>query len=68
MKSIGTIITDGLTDGTRPLVYQSSVKFISVTKSVANKKKTPTDGTPTVLQTDTRAPKKEFPAGTLLTE
>jgi hypothetical protein len=68
MKSVGEIITDGLTDETRPSVYQSSVNPISVAKSVANKKKTPTDGTPTILQTDTRAPKKKFPAGTLPTE
>jgi len=38
MKSVGEIITDGLTDGTRPSVYQSSVTPISVAKSVANKK------------------------------
>jgi hypothetical protein len=44
MKSVGEIITDGLTDGTRLSVYQSSVNLISVAKSVANKKKTPTDG------------------------
>ena len=61
MKSIGEIITDGLTDGIHPSVYQSSVTPISVAKSVANKKKHP----PTVLQTDTRAPKNFFPAGTL---
>ena len=67
MKSVGEIITDGLTDGTRPSVYQSLLTPISVAKSVA-KKKTPTDETPTVLQTDTRAPKKKFPAGTLPTE
>ena len=41
MKSVGEIITDGLTDGTRPSVYQSSVTPISVAKSVANKKKHP---------------------------
>jgi hypothetical protein len=62
MKSIGEKHTDGLTNGTCP-----SVTPISVAKSVANKK-TLTDGTPTVLQTDTRAPKKKFPAGTLPTE
>jgi hypothetical protein len=39
MNSVGNIITDGLTDGTRPSVYQSSVKPIFVAKSVANKKK-----------------------------
>jgi len=60
MKSIGEIITDGI----HPSVYQSSVTPISVAKSVANKKKHP----PTVLQTDTRAPKKIFPAGTLPTK
>jgi hypothetical protein len=60
MKSVGEIITDG----TRSSVYQLSVTPIFIAKSVANKK-TPTDGTPTVLQTDTRAPKKKFPAGTL---
>ena len=64
MKSVGENNTDGITDGTRPSVYQSSVNPISVTKSVANKKK----HLPTVLQTDTRAPKKKFPAGTLPTE
>jgi hypothetical protein len=41
MKSVGEIITDGVTDGTRPSVYQSSVTPISVAKSVANKKKHP---------------------------
>jgi hypothetical protein len=41
MKSIGEIITDGLTDGIHPSVYQSSVTPISVAKSVANKKKHP---------------------------
>ena len=61
MKSIGEIIPDGLTDGKRLSVYQSSVNPISVANSVANIKKTATDGTPTVLQTDTRAPKKSFP-------
>ena len=40
MKSIGEIITDGLTDGIHPSVYQSSVTPISVAKSVANKKNT----------------------------
>jgi len=40
MKSVGEIIIDGLTDGTRPSVYQSSVTSISVAKSVANKKNT----------------------------
>ena len=40
MKSIGEIITDGLTDGKRSSVYQSSVTPISVAKSVANKKNT----------------------------
>jgi len=59
MKSVGEIITDGLTDGTRP-----SVTPIFVAKSVADKKKYP----PTILQKDTRAPKKTFPAGTLPTE
>ena len=39
MKSVGENNTDGITDGTRPSVYQSSVNPISVTKSVANKKK-----------------------------
>jgi hypothetical protein len=56
MKSVGEIITDG----TRPSVYQSSVTPIFVAKFVANKK-TPTDGTSTVLQTDTCAVKKSFP-------
>ena len=41
MKSVGEKNTDGLTDGTRPSVYQSSVNPISVAKSVANKKKHP---------------------------
>jgi hypothetical protein len=41
MKSVGEIIPDGLTDGTRPSIYQSSVTPISVAKSVANKKKHP---------------------------
>jgi hypothetical protein len=68
MKSVGETNIDGLTDRTRPSVYQSSVNPISIAKSVANRKKKPTDGTPTVLQTDTRAPKKKFPAGTLPTE
>jgi len=67
MKSVGEIITDGLTDGSCPLVYQSSVTPISVAKPVANKK-TPTNESPTVLQTDTRAPKKKFPVGTIPTE
>jgi len=56
MKSVGEIITDGITDETRPSVYQSSVTPLFVAKSVANKKKHP----PTVLQTDTHAPKKSF--------
>jgi hypothetical protein len=43
MKSVGEIITDGLTDGSRPSVYQSLVTPISVTKSVANKKNPPTE-------------------------
>jgi len=60
MKSVGKIITDGLTDRTRPSIYQSPVKPISVANYVTNKK-TPTDGTPTVLQTDTRAPNFFFP-------
>jgi len=62
MKSVGENNTDGLTDGTRPSVKQSSVNPISVAKFVANKKNHP----PTVIQTDTRA-KKKFPAGTLPT-
>jgi len=41
MKSVGEIITDGITDGTRPSVYQSSVTPLFVAKSVANKKKHP---------------------------
>jgi hypothetical protein len=63
MKSVGEIITDGLTDGTRLSVYQSSVTSISVAKSVANKK-TPTDG----LTDEYASAKKKFPAGTLQTE
>jgi hypothetical protein len=39
MKFVGKIITDGLTDGTRPSVYQSLVKPISIANSVVNKKK-----------------------------
>jgi hypothetical protein len=58
MKSVGENNTDGLTEGTRPSVKQSSVNPISV----ANKKNHP----PMVIQTDTRA-KKKFPAGTLST-
>jgi len=58
MHSVGEIITDE----TRP-----SVTPLSVANSIANKK-TPTDRTPTVLQTDTRAPKKKFPAGILPTK
>ena len=40
MQSIGENNTDGLTDGTRPSVYQSSGTRIFVAKSVANKKNT----------------------------
>ena len=40
MKSVGENNTDGLTDGTCPSIYQSSVNPISVAKSVANKKNT----------------------------
>jgi hypothetical protein len=61
IKSVGKIITNSLTDGTRPSVYQSSVKPIFVANSVANKK-TPTDG---LTDGYTRAKKKTFPAGTL---
>jgi hypothetical protein len=60
MKSVGENNTDGLTNGTCPSVEQSSVNSISVANSVANKKNPPTE-TPTVLQMDTRAPKKSFP-------
>jgi len=66
MKSVGEKNTDGLTDGTRPSVKQSSVNPISVAKSVTNKKNHSPTETPTVIQTDTRA-KKKFPAGTLPT-
>ena len=66
MKSVGENNTDGLIDGTRPSVQQSSVNPISVAKSVANKKNHPPTEPPTVIQTDTRA-KKKFPAGTLPT-
>jgi hypothetical protein len=62
MKSVGENNTDGLTEGTRPSVKQSSVNPIFVAKSVANKKNHP----PMVIQTDTRA-KKKFLAGTLST-
>jgi hypothetical protein len=41
MQSVGETNTDGITDGTRPSVYQSSVNPISVANSVANKKKHP---------------------------
>jgi hypothetical protein len=58
MKSVGTIITDGLTNGTRPSVYQSSVKPISVAKSVANKKKTYQRNTDGLTDRYTRAKKK----------
>jgi len=64
MKSVGEIITDGLTDGTRLSVYQSSVTSISVAKSVANKKNTHrwnTDG----LTDGYACAKKKFLAGTL---
>jgi hypothetical protein len=40
MKSVGEIITDSLTDGKRPSVYQSSVTSIFVAKSVTNKENT----------------------------
>jgi len=40
MKSVGENHTDGITDGTRPSVKQSSVNPISVANSVANKKTT----------------------------
>jgi hypothetical protein len=62
MKSVG----ENNTDGSAPLVNQSSVNPISVTNSVANKKNHPPTETPTVIQTDTRA-KKKFLAGTLPT-
>jgi hypothetical protein len=66
MKFIDKIITDGLTDGTRPSVYQSSVKPISVANSIVNKKthRRNTDG----LTDGYTSAKKKFPAGTLLTE
>jgi hypothetical protein len=60
MQSVGETNTDGITDGTRSSVYQSSVNPISVANSVANKKKHP--------PMDRRAPKKTFLAGTLPTE
>ena len=63
MKSIGEKHTYGLTNGTCPSVYQSSVTPISVAKSVANKK-TPTDG----LTDGYARAKKKFPAGTLPTK
>ena len=64
MKSVGEIITDGVTDGTRPPVYQSSVTPISVAKSVANKKNTHWRNTDGLTDGYARA-KKKFPAGTL---
>jgi hypothetical protein len=64
MKSVGEIITDGVTDGTRPSVYQSSVTPISVAKSVANKKNTHRRNTDGLTDGYARA-KKKFPAGTL---
>ena len=58
MNSVGENNTDGFTDGSRPSVKQSSVNPIFVANSVANKKTHPPKETPTVIQTDTRAPKK----------
>jgi len=61
MKSVGENNTDGITDGTRPSVYQSSVNPISVTKSVANKKKhLPTEHRRSYRRIHTRQ-KKSFP-------
>ena len=67
MKSVGEIITDGLTDGTRPSVYQSSITSISIAKSVANKKNTHRRNTDGLTDGYARA-KKKFPAGTLPTK
>jgi hypothetical protein len=58
MNSVGNIITDGLTDGTRPSVYQSSVKPIFVAKSVANKKNTHRRNTDSLTDGYTRTKKK----------
>ena len=58
MKSVGEIIIDGLTDGTRPSVYQSSVTPISVAKSVANKKNTHRRNTDGLTDGYARAKKK----------
>jgi hypothetical protein len=58
MKSVGEIITDGLTDGPRPSVYQSSVTPISVAKSVANKKNTHQRNTDGLTDGYARAKKK----------
>jgi hypothetical protein len=60
MKSVGEIITDGLTDGRRPSVYQSSVTPISVAKSVANKKNPSTEHRRSYRRIHARQ-KKSFP-------
>ena len=67
MQSVGENNTDGLTDGTRPSVQQSSVNPISVAKSVANKKKPLTDGN-TDGNTDGYARQKKIPRGNITDE
>jgi hypothetical protein len=58
MKSVGEIITDGLTDGTRSSVYQLSVTPIFVAKSVSNKKNTHRRNTDGLTDGYARAKKK----------
>jgi len=58
MKSVGEIITDGLTDGIRLSVYQSSVTPIFIAKSVANKKNTHWQNTDGLTDGYARAKKK----------
>jgi hypothetical protein len=58
MKSIGKIITDDITDGICPSVYQSSVKPISIAKFVANKKNTHRRNTDDLTDGYTRAKNK----------
>ena len=63
MKSVGKNNTDGITDGTRPSVKQSSVNPISVANSVANKKTTHRRSYRRI-----HAAKKKFPTRTLPTD
>jgi len=57
IKFVSNYFTDGITDGTRLSVYQSSVKPISVAKSVANKKNTHRRNTDRLTDGYTRAKK-----------